>query len=256
MSVLHFYNCNAQDNRIKLSEIINDIYFPLFNMKKTILLIFLCLVIQSCNSQKKDLSQITFSEKHDTFFGNIPNKFRLSIDAKTYTGYYKSEADQILNFNDVSISDYKNEKGGFGTNSVAFAFTKKDSVLCEYIVYLYTHKSIEKIISALNSKLGKAKFVRKFHQTDKLPDAYLWKNNHIIYLLNGASQHAAWLTVFDTNRQELYENRISGSFQYYYDYLEYLKKHQKTDKQISFYQYAKIEESEGSNYVINSYVKP
>ena len=60
--------------------------------------------MQSCNSHKKDLSQITFTEKYDTFFGDIPHKFNLTVSAKTYTGYYESESEEILNFNDVNYS--------------------------------------------------------------------------------------------------------------------------------------------------------
>lgn len=230
--------------------------FPLFNMKKTILLIFLCLVMQSCNSQKKDLSQITFSEKYDTFFGDIPYKFNLSVDAKTYTGYYKSKSDEILYFNGVSISDYKNEKGGFSTNYVAFAFTKKDNILCEYFVELNTEKSIQKLVNALNAKFKKPKYASKLDRTDEVPDIYIWHDKHIIYLLMGASQNSATLIAFNSKQEELYKNRLSGPFMYYQDYLDYLKKHQKTEKQVSYYQYAKIEESEGSNYAIDSYVKP
>jgi hypothetical protein len=211
--------------------------------------------MQSCNSHKKDLSQITFTEKYDTFFGDIPHKFNLTVSAKTYTGYYESESEEILNFNDVNLSD-TNEEGGFGTNSVRFAFTTKDHILCEYIVDLNTKKSIQKMIDALNSKFGKAKFVSKLDLTDDLPDSYIWQDKQIIYLLMGTTQNSAWLTVFDINHKELYDNRISGPFMYYYDYLEYLNKNHKTQKQISYYQYAKIMENEGSDFCINNYVEP
>ena len=73
-------------------------------MKNSILLILVCILMQSCNSHKKDLSQITFTEKYDTFFGDIPHKFNLTVSAKTYTGYYESESEEILNFNDVNYS--------------------------------------------------------------------------------------------------------------------------------------------------------
>lgn len=225
-------------------------------MKNSFLLILVSIFLQSCNAPKKDLAKITFTEKYNTFFGDIPNEFDLSISAKTYTGYYKSESSEILNFNGVDLSDYRNEKGGFGTNDVRFAFTKENHVLCEYVINLYTEKSIQKLINALNSKFGKAKYADKLDLLDDFPDAYIWQDKDIIYLLAGATQNSAWLTVFNINYKELYDNRISGPFMYYYDYLEYLKKNHKTDKQISYYQYAKIMEKEGSNYKIDNYVKP
>ncbi|TRX35867.1 hypothetical protein FNW52_10285 [Flavobacterium sp. ZT3R18] len=224
-------------------------------MKNSILLAIICVLIQSCNSQEKDLAKITFTEKYDIFFGDIPHKFNLTVYAKTYTGYYESESEEILNFDEVNLSD-TNEEGGFGTNSVRFAFTTKDHILCEYIVDLNTKKSIQKMIDALNSKFGKAKFVSKLDLTDDLPDSYIWQDKQIIYLLMGTTQNSAWLTVFDINYKELYDNRISGPFMYYYDYLEYLLKNKKTEKQISYYQYAKIMEKEGTDYYIDNYVKP
>ncbi|WP_269234187.1 hypothetical protein [Flavobacterium flavigenum] len=223
---------------------------------RNLIFITLCILTQSCNSPKKDLSKITFTEKYDTFFGEIPNKFELSVLAKTYTGYYESESDEILHFNGSNLSDYRTEEGGFGTNSVRFAFTKKDHILCEHIVDLNTEKSIQKMIGALNSKFGKAKFVSKLDLTDDLPDSYIWQDKQIIYLLMGTTQNSAWLTVFDISYKELYDNRISGPFMYYYDYLEYLNKNHKTQKQISYYQYAKIMEDEGSDFCIDNYVEP
>lgn len=142
-------------------------------MRLIILYIVLLLFLQSCKSHKKDLAKITFIEKYDTFFGDIPHEFNLTVYAKTYTGYYESESEEILNFNEVNLSD-TNEEGGFGTNSVRFAFTTKDHILCEYIVDLNTKKSIQKMIDALNSKFGKAKFVSKLDLTDDLPDSYIW----------------------------------------------------------------------------------
>lgn len=222
-------------------------------------LISICIVftiLLSCNSPKKDLAKITFTEKYDTFFGDIPHTFSLLVSAKTYTGYYESESDEILNFNGVNLSDYRNEKGGFGTNDVSFAFTKKDHVLCEYNIDLNTEKSIQKMINALNSKFGKAKYVSKMDLLDDLPDTYIWRDKKIIYLLMGATQNSAHLTVFNINYKELYDNGISGPFMYYYDYLEYLVKNKKTENQVSYYQYAKIEEKDGTDYYIDNYIEP
>lgn len=226
-------------------------------MQKTSVLLMILFFISCHKDQpKKDLAKITFTEKYNTFFGDIPNEFDLSISAKTYTGYYKSESNEIMNFNGVDLSDCRNEKGGFGTNDVRFAFTKENHVLCEYVINLNTEKSIQKLINALKAKFGKAKYANKLDLLDDFPDAYIWQDKDIIYLLSGTTQNSAWLTVFNINYKELYDNRISGPFMYYYDYLEYLKENQKTDKQISYYQYAKILEKEGSNYKIDNYVKP
>jgi hypothetical protein len=211
--------------------------------------------MQSCNSQEKDLAKITFTEKYNGFFGNIPNKFELSVSGKTYSGYYTSESDDILNFNGANLSDYKTKKGAFGTNRVSFAFTKEDQILCSYIIDLNTEESIQKVLNALNSKYGKPKFKDKFDQNDKLPDAYIWKDKQIVYLLMGATQNSASLTVFDLKYKELYDS-FSGPFQYYGDYLEYLIENHKTETEVTYYSFAKLMEADGEEYYLQNYVKP
>ncbi|WP_219634548.1 hypothetical protein, partial [Flavobacterium chungangense] len=59
-------------------------------IKKIMLLTIICILMQSCNSQEKDLSKITFTEKYDTFFGEIPNKLDKDysiIDPQLYNSY-------------------------------------------------------------------------------------------------------------------------------------------------------------------------
>jgi hypothetical protein len=224
-------------------------------MKKTVLLILVCILIQSCNSQEKDLAKITFTEKYDIFFGNIPNKFELSVSGETYSGYYTSESDEILNFNGVNLSGYKTKEGAFGTNSVSFAFTKKDHTLCNYIIDLNTEELIQKLINVLNSKFGKPKFADKLDLNEKLPDTYIWKDKQIVFLLMGATQNSASLTVFDLKYEELH-SLFSGPFQYYEDYLEYLIVNHKTEREVSYYSFAKIMEADGEEYYLQNYVKP
>lgn len=222
---------------------------------RLIILIGLTMLLQGCYGQKRDLATLTFTEKESAFFGDIPHKFDLSVRAETYEGFYETESEELLNFNGVDLSDYKTEKGKFGTNYIQFAFTKKDSILCYYYLTLFTKSSIEKTINALKTKFGMPKYADAFEK-EKKPDAYLWIDKNIIYLFIGVTKKSAWLRVFKMDNKELFDNEISGPFQYYYDYLEYLKENNKTEKEVSYYQFAKIEEADGDMYYIESYVKP
>ena len=214
------------------------------------------MLLQGCNGQKRDLATLTFTEKESIFFGDIPHKPNLSLGAKTYGGFYETESEELLNFNGVDLSDYKTEKGEFGTNYIQFAFTKKDSILCYYFINLFTKSSVEKTLNALKTKFGLPKYVNDINEKGEKPDAYLWRDKNITYLLIGATQNSGDLCVFRMDIKELFDNQFSGAFQYYGDYLEYLKENNKTENEVSYYQFAKIKEAEDDMYYIESYVKP
>jgi len=229
-------------------------------MRKLTTLALICILMQSCNSQEKDLAKITFTEKYDTFFVDIPNKLDTNysiIDPSVYNSY-KSESEKILYFNGIDLSGYRNTKGGFGTNNIRFEFYKKDQILNFYYVQLYTKDKIGKLIEAINSKVGRPIYIRRLLSKPKNtnPDALLWEDNISFYLLTGATQNQVNFIVFDKNNSTIRKKWISGAFQYYCDYLDYLEEKNKSKKQISYYQYAKIMENEGNDYYIKSYNKP
>jgi hypothetical protein len=59
-------------------------------MKNIITLTIICIVMQSCNSQKKDLAKITFTEKQDTFFGDIPNEYGATQNQSDFIAFNKN----------------------------------------------------------------------------------------------------------------------------------------------------------------------
>lgn len=228
-------------------------------MRSIILYIVLLLFLQSCKPQKKDLSKITFTEKYDTFFGDIPNEYRENSSIINYKLYdvYKTESEKALNFNGIDLSGYRDKKGEFGTNYVSFEFSKKDKTLAYYHVILFYNKNINKLIETIKSKIGKPVYVPGPFEGDTLPDAFLWEDKTSFYTLSGVTQNQADFIVFKKNDLTVRKQMLSaGNFQYYGDYLEYLEEKNKTNKQISYYQYAKLMESEGSDFYIDDYVKP
>jgi hypothetical protein len=229
------------------------------NMKKTIYVALICILIQSCNSQKKDLAEITFTEKYDTFFGDIPNEYSENSSMIDYNLYdvYNTESEALLNFNGVDLSGYRDKKGEFGTNYVSFEFSKKDKILNFYYVTLFYNKNVKELISNLNSSKGKPIYVSMLDMSDDVPDALLWEDKINYYMITGATQNMPTFEVFKKQNLTIRKQMFSaGSFQYYGDYLEYLEEKNKTNKQISYYQYAKLMESEGSDFYIDDYVKP
>lgn len=228
-------------------------------MKNSILLILVCILLQNCNAPKKDLAKITFTEKYDTFFGNIPNEYKENNSFIDYNLFdvYNTESDDLLCFNGVDLSGYRDKKGEFGTNSVTFEFSKKDHVLNYYHVTLFYNKNVNKLIDVLNNTIGKPSYVDILFSKPKTPDALLWEDKSNYYTLTGATQNTAIFRVFKKTNLIIRKQIFSpGPFQYYGNYLDYLEEKNKDKKQISYYQYAKILESEGDDYKIKSYVKP
>ncbi|MNR35222.1 hypothetical protein D3C85_1530520 [compost metagenome] len=116
---------------------------------------------------------------------------------------------------------------------------------------------MKELISNLNSSRGKPVYVSKLDMSDDAPDALLWEDKINYYMLIGATQNMPTFEVFKKQNLTIRKRMFSaGSFQYYGDYLEYLEEKKKTNKQISYYQYAKLMESEGSDFNIDDYVKP
>ena len=230
-------------------------------MRKLTTLAMICILMQSCNSQIKDLAKINFTEKSDTFFDNIPNEHKENNSIIDYNLYnaYDTESEKSLCFNGIDLSGYRDKKGEFGTNYVSFEFSKKDKILNYYSVELFNNKNISKLIETLNNKIGKPAYIRMLLSKPKNsnPDALLWEDSTSFYTLTRATQNHSTFIVFKKNNLLIRKNILSaGDFQYYGDYLDYLEEKNKTNKQISYYQYAKIMKNEGTDYYINNYVKP
>ncbi|WP_180904071.1 hypothetical protein, partial [Flavobacterium chungangense] len=171
---------------------------------------------------------------------------------------YQSESEKILYFNGIDLSGYLDKKGEFGTNNVRFEFSKKDHSLQFYYLKLYKKNKISQLIESINGKMGKPVYIRMLQSNPKKnnPDALLWSDNTSYYLITGATQNQVDFIVFDKKNIIIRNKWISGDFQYYGDYLDYLEEKNKTSKQISYYQYAKLMESEGDEHYIKRYVKP
>lgn len=136
-------------------------------MKKEILLVFVCIIIQSCNSQKKDLTQLQSQTKNklekETF--NLTDfKFKTNVNEVL------SEIDLTLNdniLNEYNISgDYEEFKFApqqislFGNdidpkkNETSFFYTKKDKLIWCYEITILDNTDALKIIKGFENKYG------------------------------------------------------------------------------------------------------
>lgn len=227
-------------------------------MRSITLYIVLLLFLQSCNSHKKDLSRITFTEKYDTFFGDIPNDYKENHSMIDYNLYdvYDTESEKALYFNQVDLSGYRDKKGEFGTNHVSFEFSKKNKILQYYSMQLFTNKKTSKLINVLNNKIGKPSYISMLDSNDTLPDAILWEDKTSFYLITGATQNQIDFIVFNKQNKAIREKLMSGSFQYYGDYLDYLEKNNLKIHVFSYKNFVDYKTKEGNNYYIEDYKKP
>ncbi|WP_192502042.1 hypothetical protein, partial [Flavobacterium sp. PL002] len=223
-----------------------------------IYILLIGILLQSCSSQEKDLAKITFTEKYEIFFGDIPNKVDKDysmIDPRSFNSY-KSESDKILNFDGIDLSGYRDKKGEFGTNNIRFEFSKEDNTLNYYYVTLFTTDKVSKLIETLNKTLGKPVYIDYFEDTDRLPDALLWEDKTSFYSITGATQNQVDFEVFNKKNNMIRNKMISGSFQYYGDYLDYLDEENLIKNDFSYKNYVDEMTKEGSDYYIDNYRKP
>lgn len=226
---------------------------------KTIYLLFACILIQSCNSQKKDLAQITFTEKLDTFFGDIPNEYKENNSFIDYNLFdvYDTESEDALSFNGVDLSGYRDKKGAFGTNYVSFEFSKKDKILNFYYVTLYYNKNVKKLIEVLNNKIGKPSYVNMLFSKPKTPDALLWEDKLNYYTLTGATQNTPNFRVFKKTNLIIRKQMFSpGPFEYYGDYLDYLEQNNLRKDTFNYKNFVDYKTKEGNHFYIEDYIKP
>jgi hypothetical protein len=229
-------------------------------MKKISLLTIACILMQSCNSQEKDLAKITFTEKLNNFFGDIPNKYEKDNSMINYQLYdvYSTQSERVLYFNGVDLSGYRDEKGKFGTNYVTFEFSKKDNILNYYSVQLYTKEKVNKLIEAINSKIGKPKYISMLLSNPKNsnPDALLWEDTSRFYVLSGATQNPSEFDVFDKSNLIIREKIISGPFQYYGDYLDKIDEKKLKKESYSYKKFVDDRNKEGYDEYLKNYRKP
>jgi hypothetical protein len=223
-----------------------------------ILLALGCTLMKSCNSQKKDLAKITFTEKYDTFFGDIPNEYRKNSSMIDYNLYdvYHTESEKLLNFNGVDLSGYRDKKGEFGTNYAKFEFSKKDKILNFYSITLFYNKNVKELISNLNSSIGKPVYISMLDESDDVPYSLLWEDKTNYYSLIGANQNTPNFAVFKKDNLAISKKKISGFFQYYGDYLDYLDKKGLKKEKFTYKNFVDYKTKEGNNHYIEDYRKP
>jgi hypothetical protein len=121
---------------------------------------------------------------------------------------------------------------------------------------LFTNKKTSKLINALNNKIGKPSYISMLDSNDTLPDTILWEDKTSFYLITGATQNQIDFIVFNKQNKAIREKLMSGSFQYYGDYLDYLEKNNLKIHVFSYKNFVDYKTKEGNNYYIEDYKKP
>ncbi|XKX05271.1 hypothetical protein R8G61_13065 [Tenacibaculum maritimum] len=218
-------------------------------MKYFIKLVLLFISTQSCKSPSDfDLATLTLqTEKISSIVPDI--KHRKSIHAYGNKGieYVITKDDRFLNFNGTRLTGRQNpDSKKYGLNGVSFYYHKKDSILHQYTIAIYSTQQAYDLLHTLQEKLGKPNF-KYFKQKErlngkKIPRYFLWEDttNHLLYLLKyDMSETLKARLEVKQNTTDIRSLNIMGAFGYWEDYL-YARK-QKGNSKYTYQDYLKDE---------------
>ncbi|TRX35869.1 hypothetical protein FNW52_10295 [Flavobacterium sp. ZT3R18] len=177
-------------------------------MRKSIILAFVCVLLQSCNSQTKnkieektnkmeskstmvqpfDLASLTLNEDINDILSSVKlsKTDTIKINNLTLMGNEKLvfDSEKLLTFNKIKLAN-KNSKG---TNNVIFYYGKiddeigqlnneKNNIVGMYQVNLYAAKESEELFNSLKLKFNKPSDIFNLGPIN----TYLWIRNNIYY---------------------------------------------------------------------------
>ncbi len=229
-------------------------------MKILFKIILMTSVLQSCKSQPNfDLTELSLkSEKISSLVPDIKNKTIYPYGGNG-TEYVITKNYRFLNFNGVILIGRQSPNSKRGINGVSFYYNKKDSIINQYGVSIYSEKQAKDLLNALIEKLGKPDFTSYMRVEDKIDDnfdALLWEettNNHLYlirYGLDGTVKASLEVKNNSTNIQDLY---LTGEFGYWEDFL--LSRKQKGDTNYTYQDYLKDELKNDPENLANQYTK-
>ncbi|WP_146186602.1 hypothetical protein [Pedobacter sp. HMWF019] len=221
-------------------------------MKKPFILIALSfMILQSCNAQSFDLADVKFPvDKASLTKYKLEDKQILELDYRLF----KSVSPDVLHFNKASLSGHTGNANDdiAGTNLVYFYSNDKTGKIQAYKVETYTTPETKKLITAIESKLGKAVFDRGQDNRFRIWES---ADKKTIYLLesgqfslnNDPKTASARFFAIDRSAKDLVDHRLTSGFQYYKDYL--FEKSKKTGK-YTYADFLKDMKAQGEGYYL------
>ncbi len=232
-------------------------------MKNKIILfssILMLTVLTNCNSQKLnmiDLSQGILGKHIDSIIApnikTMPNIVGHGLD----NDGIETGAEEIMNFNGVSIYGYSDENKNYRKNSVEFLFKKKDKIITSYDIFTYQTEKSDLLIRQLDRFLGKPDFIGyrdvEARQAGDF-NAKVWedKTNNCTYLLDVSMQNygkVCWLIVVDNSKSFFYNRAIGiAGFNRWRKYIKYKKRFEKPET-FMYQDFIKDQTEKGDEYI-------
>ena len=219
--------------------------------------LLLNLMIQACHSQNFDLENLKLPVAAST----ITSKFEVSDDKFMSGGLseYSSLDKNVLYFGGKSLSGSidNSPTTSYLANGVKFYIDKNANMIQAYRLGIKTTAETEKLVKALETKLGKTFYYYK----DPEMSFRIWELNGITYFLevnsttvyNGEHTVSSDLYVVN-NKAETFNNyMMAGGFGYYADYLNAKKK--STKKVYTYNDFLNEMKAEGSDYYLKKLVR-
>ena len=183
-------------------------------MLKTIIICLVSIIIQSCNSQKKDkvneqqekvlnnqaqvpfdLINIKLNENIKDILNKVDLTFKNNEETDAFTLFtnqkFESTSSKVLIFDKIALSGKNNNQN----NNVIFHYSEEDSIVKMYQVNIFSKQETESLQEKLNSKFGKTIFQNQksgnvsdiidgeMKQTNIKFDekVRIWSNENLIY---------------------------------------------------------------------------
>ncbi|MDY0989541.1 hypothetical protein BSF41_27990 [Flavobacterium sp. ACN2] len=224
-------------------------------LKKIITSTIICILMQSCNSQKKDLAQIKLPTSKSTLINNeIDQKKQPFIYDPNLTAYeYKDSEMLTYDNNDLSNSIDEDVSATYsGKNYLNLLVNEKTKKIEGYQFHTYTKQESEKLFNSLNKKLG----LPNYDDKDKIDRHVVWEDENEIYVFNIGYNAIIQNIKTDEVNLIVLNNQLDNlimyinSTTYYEAYLKERKKKNLNVKNYSYSVFAKEQSNKGNKYYL------
>lgn len=195
-------------------------------MKTIIKILVMSMVLQGCQSQSDfDLTEVKLNEQKVNEIVADEGSFNFQELSDKGPFYASSKSEKFLIFNGVGLAGRIDPESQRARNGLNLYYSKNDSIVNKYQIFIYTYPESEKLLNTLMDKFGSPDYSHYKSAEAKASDnfdALIWEdqNNNRLYLLKyspGFTQKANLEVKVNSSDPKILN--LHGSFSYWDDYL-------------------------------------